>query len=156
MGLAPEIPDDEIELSAIASSGPGGQNVNKVATAIQLRFDIARSRVLADDVRTRLIALGGSRVTNEGVLVITARAHRTQEANRRDALERLATLVERAHHVPKKRVKTKPTAAARRKRLENKRQSAGRSRCASARRSTTSAIPAQRFAFPLKPHFSVQ
>ena len=122
MGVAPQIPDDEIELSAIASSGPGGQNVNKVATAIQLRFDITRSRVLTDAVRARLIALGGSRVTRDGVLVITARAHRTQEANRRDAFDRLATLVERASHVPKKRVKTKPSKAAKRKRLEDKRQ----------------------------------
>ena len=126
MSKPPAIPADEIELSSIASSGPGGQNVNKVATAIQLRFDIARSRVLTDYARTQLIALGGSRVTREGVLVITAREHRTREGNKRAALERLAQLVERAHHVPKKRVPTRPSAGAKRRRLENKQQIARR------------------------------
>jgi ribosome-associated protein len=121
MSGVPRIPEDEIELSSIASSGPGGQNVNKVATAVQLRFDIRHSPSLPEGVRQRLLSLGGNRVTREGVLVITARAHRTREANRRDALARLEALVERASHVPKKRVKTKPTAAARRKRLDDKR-----------------------------------
>ena len=124
MGRAPRIPEDEVELSSIASSGPGGQNVNKVATAVQLRFDIRRSPSLTEGTRERMLALAGNRVTRDGVLVITARAHRTREANRRDALERLATLVERASHVPKKRVKTKPTAASRRKRVEDKKRGA--------------------------------
>jgi ribosome-associated protein len=122
MSKPPAIPADEIELSSIASSGPGGQNVNKVATAIQLRFDIANSRVLTDAVRARLIALGGSRVTRDGVLVITAREYRTREGNKREALARLADLVERAHHVPKKRVPTRPSASAKRRRLEEKQQ----------------------------------
>jgi ribosome-associated protein len=122
MSKPPAIPADEIELSSIASSGPGGQNVNKVATAIQLRFDIANSRVLTDAVRARLIALGGSRVTRDGVLVITAREYRTRESNKREALARLADLVERAHHVPKKRVPTRPSASAKRRRLEEKQQ----------------------------------
>ena len=116
------IPLAEIELRSILGTGPGGQNVNKVATAIQLRFDIRHSPSLSEEIRERLLVIAGNRATRDGVLVLTARSHRTREANRRDALERLAHLVERASHVPKKRVKTKPPAAAKRRRVEDKRQ----------------------------------
>jgi ribosome-associated protein len=117
------IPDEEIELRSILAAGPGGQNVNKVATAIQLRFDVRRSPSLPDDVRARLIGLAGNRLTRDGVLVLTARTHRTREGNKREALERLTHLVERAQHVPKKRVKTKPPPRAKRARLEDKKRS---------------------------------
>jgi ribosome-associated protein len=119
----PVIPPEEIELRSILAAGPGGQNVNKVATAIQLRFDVRRSPSLPDDLRARLTAIAGSRMTRDGVLVITARNHRTREGNRREALERLAHLIERASHVPKKRVATKPSAAAKRRRRDNKERS---------------------------------
>ena len=114
------IPDDELEFEFIQSSGPGGQNVNRVATAVQLRFDAARSPSLPEDVRRRLLRMAGRRLTREGVIVIDARTHRTQERNRKDALERLVSLIRKAAERPRPRRPTSPTAASRRRRLEGK------------------------------------
>jgi len=105
----------------VRGSGPGGQNVNKVATAVELRFDV-RASSLADDVKERLAALAGSRMTSEGVMVIDSREHRTQAQNRAAARERLATLIERASQRPKKRRATKPRAGAREKRIQTKKR----------------------------------
>ncbi|MGE4062356.1 MAG: alternative ribosome rescue aminoacyl-tRNA hydrolase ArfB [Rhodospirillaceae bacterium] len=117
--------DSEVELSFIRSSGPGGQNVNKVASAVQLRFDAARSPSLPDPVRRRLIAIAGKRATNDGVIVITANRHRTQDMNRKDAIDRLVEMIEKATHVPKRRVATKVSKAQKKRRLEGKRKRSG-------------------------------
>lgn len=114
------IPDGELSWSFVRSSGPGGQNVNKVATAVQLRFDLAGSSALGPDAKERLKALGGRRVTLDGALLIIARAHRTQEQNRREAGERLADLIRRSLSSPKPRRPTAPTRAARERRLAGK------------------------------------
>jgi ribosome-associated protein len=114
------IDEREIAESFIRASGPGGQNVNKLATAVQLRFDVRRSPTLPDDVRARLERLAGRRLTQDGVLLITAQRYRTQERNRQDALERLVELIRRAAVPPVPRRATKPTAGARRRRLEEK------------------------------------
>jgi len=119
------IEDREIEESFVRAAGPGGQNVDKVATAVQLRFDVRRSRSLPDDVRARLERMAGRRLTQEGVLIITAQRYRTQERNRQDALERLVALIRRAAVRPAPRRPTKPTATARRRRLEAKSRRAG-------------------------------
>ena len=114
------IDEDELQESFVLASGPGGQNVNKVSSAVQLRFDVARSPSFDDTVRARLTALAGQRLTKDGVLVITARAHRSQERNRAEALERLVELIRRAAVPPKPRRATKPSRAAKRRRLDLK------------------------------------
>ena len=116
-----EIPEEALSESFLAASGPGGQNVNKVATACQLRCDVFRLG-LAPDVYARLKALAGSRMTSAGEIVITARRHRTQEANREEARERLAELVGKAHIRQAKRIRTRPSRAAKGKRLDAKKQ----------------------------------
>jgi len=119
------IEDSELEESFIQASGPGGQNVNKVATAVQLRFDVAGSPSLPEDVRQRLTGLAGRRLTQNGVLVLTARNHRTQERNREEARERLADLIRQASIAPKPRRATRPTLASKKRRLEAKNVRAG-------------------------------
>jgi ribosome-associated protein len=114
------IPDDELSVSFMRSSGPGGQNVNKVASAVQLRFDLGGSAVLSAEVKTRLRTLSGRRVTADGALLIVARNHRSQDQNRREAEERLAELIRRALVPPKPRRPTEPTRASRQRRLEGK------------------------------------
>jgi ribosome-associated protein len=115
------IEDREVEERFVRASGPGGQNVNKVSTAVQLRFDVNASS-LPDEVKTRLISLSGSRMTTDGVLLIDAREHRTQAQNREAARARLVALLERATHRPKKRTATRPGKAAKERRLTSKKR----------------------------------
>ena len=119
------IDESEIDESFVRSSGPGGQNVNKLSTAVQMRFDVRRSPSLPNDVAVRLMRLAGKRLTKDGVLVIVAQNHRTQERNRAEALERLIALVQEAAIRPIPRRPTKPTKASREKRLEGKKLRSG-------------------------------
>eukprot|EP00435_Cladocopium_sp_Y103_P076642 s1_g381.t1 len=115
-----EIDDSELDETFIQSSGPGGQNVNKVATAVQLRFDVARTQSLSPAVKSRLKTLAGRRLSSKGVLTISAQEHRSQQLNREAARRRLFELLEKASRPQKYRVKTKPTQASKRKRLQSK------------------------------------
>ena len=114
------IDEREIKEEFVRASGPGGQNVNKVSTAVKLRFNIIKSPSLPDDIRARLIRLAGKRMTDKGVLVIDARRFRTQERNRQEALERLVRLIEKASRIPKRRKKTRPSKASKQRRLDEK------------------------------------
>ncbi len=122
------IPESELSEDFILSSGAGGQNVNKVASAVQLRFDALHSPSLPDDVRVRLLRLAGHRLTKEGVVIVTARESRDQVRNRQIARERLAELIRRATLVPKKRKPTRPTRASKERRIESKKRTAATKR----------------------------
>jgi ribosome-associated protein len=117
--LAPIVPEHEVELTAVRAQGAGGQNVNKVSNAVHLRFDV-RASSLPEHVKERLLRLGDQRVTRTGIVVIKAQSHRSLERNRDEALARLQSLVAAAAHLPKPRKPTRPTRAAKRKRLESK------------------------------------
>jgi ribosome-associated protein len=114
--------ENELQFAYIRATGPGGQNVNKVATAVQLRFDIAHSPSLPEEVKARLVSLAGSRVTEDGTLIIEAKRYRTQEQNRVDAIQRLIVLIQKALYVPAARHSTRPTRASQARRVETKKK----------------------------------
>ena len=118
------LPEEELRFRFVRASGPGGQNVNKVSTAVELRFDVRRSPSLPEAVRARLHALAGRRVTNDGVIVIDAQRHRTQERNRADAIERLVDLIRQATVVPRARRPTRPTRGSQERRIAGKKKRA--------------------------------
>lgn len=120
--------ESELHFEYVRSGGPGGQNVNKVSTAAQLRFDVLHSPSLPEEVRHRLATLAGRRLTSDGWLIIDARSARTQERNRQEAVERLVELIRQAAHRPRKRRKTRPGAGARERRLQGKRERSGKKR----------------------------
>jgi ribosome-associated protein len=117
---AVSLDESELEFEFIRSSGPGGQNVNKVSTAVQLRFNILQSENLPGEIKGRLIQLAGGRLTKEGDILIRAHRHRSQEQNRRDAVDRLVALIRKASHKPRRRIPTRPTQNSRENRLEQK------------------------------------
>jgi ribosome-associated protein len=117
-----DLDEDELQFDFVRAAGPGGQNVNRVATAVQLRFDVRRSPSLTESVRARLMRLAGNRINKDGVLIINARRFRTQTRNRKDAIDRLSDLVRRAAQREKPRKKTRPSNAARELRLQEKRR----------------------------------
>ncbi len=129
--------DREIKEKFVRSSGPGGQNVNKTSTAVELRFDVKSSPSLPERVRSRLMRLAGSRMNADGILVIDARQFRTQEANRKDALVRLATLIRKASEEPRLRKKTRPSAGSKERRIQTKRRRADVKRTRKAPRERT-------------------
>jgi ribosome-associated protein len=120
--------EDEIDWEFVRASGPGGQKVNRSATAVQLRFDVAHSESLPVPVRRRLMRLAKNRISKDGILILESSEHRAQDRNRRQALDKLTDLVRQAAKKPKRRIRTKPTRAARRRRLKNKRKRAEKKR----------------------------